>query len=191
MENTEKTVKTHLDLGRIMDSETLFKAQPCIYYLIDMMDEVVFVGQTLNLQARLLEHRCAGVNFVRFRYFCCEERDLNRLEQGAIVRLKPVLNKVPKAPKLKATSGHLSKQLICLKHNITPVAFDRLREAFGLHPTSSFGNAKFYKPEDVEVWIRRFKGLVVSGRHVLQAKPTYLAIGISSRTKQIQLFTKG
>ncbi|AUD03533.1 GIY-YIG nuclease family protein [Spirosoma pollinicola] len=190
MENSEKIARMGLDLGRIIDGEMPFKAHPCIYYLINAMNDVVFVGQTVDLQSRLLEHKRAGVNFVRFRFFGCEERDLDRLEQGAIVRLKPALNKAPKMPKLKSASGHLSKQLICLKHNITPIAFDRLREAFGLHPTSSFGNAKYYKPEDVELWVRRFKGLVVSGRHVLQVKPTYLAVGISSRTRQIQLFTK-
>jgi hypothetical protein len=188
MKITEKTAKKHIDLGQILDSEALFQPHPCIYYLIDAEHKVLFVGQALNLQSRLLEHRIGGVNFVRFRYFTCDEADLNRLEQEAIDRFNPILNK-PSKP--KSTSGLLSKQLICLKHNITPVAFERLRDAFGLKPAGSFGNARFYKPEDVDSWLRRFKGLVGSGgRHILQDKPTYLAVGISSRTKQIQLFTK-
>jgi hypothetical protein len=187
MKIDEKTAKKHLDLGQILDSTTLFTPHPCVYYLIDAENRIVFIGQALNLQSRLLEHRMAGVNFVRFRFFTCEEEDLDRLEQEAIGRFNPVLNKPVKK---KPTSGLLSKQLICLKHNITPVAFERLREAFDLKPAGSFGNARFYKPDEVDAWLRRFKGLVVSGRYVLQAKPTYMAVGISSRTKQIQLFTK-
>ncbi|GAB2558413.1 GIY-YIG nuclease family protein [Spirosoma aerophilum] len=187
MKMTEKTAKKHIDLGQILASGTRSNPQPCIYCLINDENEVVFVGQARNLQSRLLEHRVAGVNFVRFRYFTCDETELDRLEKEAIARFNPALNK-PSKP--TSTSGLLSKQLICLKHNITPVAFERLRDAFNLKPSGSFGNARFYKPEDVEVWIRQFKGLIGSGRYVLQAKPTYLAVGISSRTRQIQLFTK-
>jgi hypothetical protein len=187
MEIAKRIVKKHVDLGQILVSGPLLLPQPCIYYLIDAEDEVIFVGQTLNLRSRLLEHRIAGLNFVRFRFFTCDANDLDRLEQEAAARCQ---QGPAKPPASQSTSGLLSKQLICLKHNITPVAFDRLREAFGLQPAGSFGNARFYKPGDVEAWLRRFKGLVVSGRHVLQAKPTYLAVGISSRTNQIQLFTK-
>ncbi|MBC3788391.1 GIY-YIG nuclease family protein [Spirosoma utsteinense] len=192
MEIAKRTVKKHVDLGQILVSGPLLLPQPCIYYLIDAEDKVVFVGQTLNLQSRLLEHRIAGLTFVRFRFFTCDVADLDRLEQEAMARCHPGLSKARpcEVPLSKSTSGLLSKQLICLKHNITPLAFDRLREAFGLQPAGSFGQARFYKPGDVDAWLRRFKELVVSGRHVLQAKPTYLAVGISSRTRQIQLFTK-
>ena len=187
MKITEKTPQKCLDLGQILDGTALFQAQPCIYFLMDVNDEVVHVGQAINLKSRLLEHRCAGLDFVRFRFHTCEASDLDRLEQEAIARFKPARSEPPQT---QPTSGHLSKQLICLKHNITPIAFERLREAFHLYSTSSFGNAKYYKPEDVEAWVKRFKRLVVSGRHVLQARPTYLAVGISTRTKQIQLYTK-
>ena len=170
MKNNEKTAKNHLDSGQIVDNSTLFPPQPCIYYLIDARNEVVYVGQTLNLQSRLREHKVAGLEFVRFRFFQCEESDLDRLQQGAIDRLNPVLNKPQKS---KSTSGYLSKPLICLKYNITSIAFERLRESFGLHATSSFGNVKYYTPEAVEAWVRRFKRLVSSGRHVLQPKPSF------------------
>ncbi|CAN5494158.1 hypothetical protein BH09BAC4_BH09BAC4_08770 [soil metagenome] len=188
MKETQKTTKKHLDLGQILDSATLFQPQPCIYYLINANDEVVYVGQTMSLYPRLLNHKFSGKEFVRFSFIPCDESDLDRLEQEAIARFQPELNK---APATTPTSSHLSKQLICLKHNITPIAFERLREAFGLQPVSSFGNVKYYKPEDVDAWLKRFKGLVMTGgRHVLQARPQYLAVGISSRTKQIQLYTK-
>ncbi len=187
MKITEKSPQPHLDLGQILDSEILYVFQPCIYYLIDARNEVVYVGKTVNLHDQLVEHRRAGVEFVRFRFHTCGLNELDSLEQKAIDRFRPIHSKLPKT---KPTSGHLSKQLICLKHNITPVAFERLREAFRLNPASSFGNAKYYKPDDVEAWVRRFKGLVVSGRYVLQAMPTYLAVGISTRTKLIQVYTK-
>ncbi|GAB4054519.1 GIY-YIG nuclease family protein [Spirosoma litoris] len=187
MKITEKTPQTCLDLGQILDSVALLTPHPCIYYLLDADNEIIYVGQTVNLQSRLLEHRVSGLNFVRVRFHTCEASDLDRLEQEALSRFKPRLTQPPKAT---STSGCLSKQLICLKYNITPIAFERLREAFRLYPVSVFGNTKYYKPEDVEAWVKRFKGLIVSGRYVLQAGPTYVAVGISSRTKLIQVYTK-
>lgn len=175
----------HLDLSQILDNSSQFQSQPCVYYLIDANDEVTYVGQTRNLYSQLLSHKFSGKNFVRYNFFPCEEGDLDRLEQEAISKFKPVHNK---APVSRSTSGYLNKSLICLKHNITSLAFEYLREAFGLEPGHSFGNTKYYKPEDVEAWLKRFRGLVVRGRHVLQIKPHYLAVGISSRTKQIQLY---
>ncbi len=179
----------HLDLGQILDNSKQFQTQPCIYYLIDANDEVIYVGKTLSLYSQLLNHKLAGKNFVRFSSFPCEEDDLDRLEREAISKFKPVLNRPPvPAATTQSASNYLSKSLICLKHNITPVAFEYLREAFGLESVRSFGNTKYYKPDDVETWLKRFKGLVIRGRHVLQAGPNYLAVGISSRTKQIQLY---
>lgn len=187
MEITEKTPQKCLDLGQILDGATLLTPHPCIYYLMDASNEIVYVGQSINLQSRLLEHRVAGLNFTRVRFHTCEASELNRLEQEAVARYKPRFSKPPKAT---STSGCLSKQLICLKHNITPAAFERLREAFRLYPTSVFGNTKYYKPDDVDAWLKRFRSLITSGRYVLQAEPTYLAIGVSSRTKLIQIYTK-
>lgn len=122
MEIIAKTAKNQINLGQILTSKTLVQPHPCIYFLIDAANEVIYIGQTLNLQPCLLEHRTEGMAFVRFRYFTCDEVDLDRLEQEAIIRFNPALNKLIKN---KSTSGLLSKQLICLKHNITPVAFER------------------------------------------------------------------
>ena len=185
MKETKKTPKEHLDLGQILDNANMVQGQPCIYYLIDANDQIIYIGQTQNLYAQLLHHKFAGNYFVRFSFFPCQEGDLDRLEQEAIYQLKPVLNTPPVT---QSTSGCLSKQLICLKYNITAIAFERLRETFGLEPVSSFGNTRYYKPADVDAWLKRFKGLVVRGRYILQAKPYYLAVGISAKTKQIQLF---
>ncbi|MVM28855.1 hypothetical protein GO755_02335 [Spirosoma sp. HMF4905] len=187
MKITEKTPQKCLDLGQILDSVALVTPHPCIYYLMDAAHEIVYIGQTVNLQSRLLEHRVAGINFVRVRFHTCEASDLDRLEQEALARFKPRFNQLPKT---KSTSGCLSKQLICLKYNITPLAFEQLRKAFRLYPISAFGNTKYYKPEDVEAWVKRFKALLGSGRYVLQARPTYVAVGISTRTKLIQVYTK-
>ncbi|MBD2755925.1 GIY-YIG nuclease family protein [Spirosoma validum] len=187
MKNALKMHQKHLDLSEILDNARQFQNQPCVYYLIDDNDEVTYVGQTKNLYSQLITHRFSGKEFVRYNFFPCEEIDLDRLEQEAISKFRPVHNKPPTA---QSTSGYLSKPLICLKHNITPVAFDYLREAFGLESSRSFGNTKYYKPEDVESWLRRFKGLVIRGRHVLQVRPDYLAVGVSTRTKQIQLYRK-
>ncbi|UFH53307.1 GIY-YIG nuclease family protein [Spirosoma sp. KNUC1025] len=185
MKNALNTPEKHLDLGQILADATLFHSQPCIYYLINEQDQVIFVGQTINLYAQLLNHKLTGKNFARFSYFPCRQEELNKLEQEAIEQFKPVHNQ---PPAIRSTSSFLSKQLICLKHNITPVAFEYLRKSFGLESAHSYGNMKYYKPEDVDAWLKRFKGLVIRGRHVLQASPSYLAVGVSPRTNQIQLF---
>ncbi|WP_420147860.1 hypothetical protein [Spirosoma sp.] len=186
MKNEQKIPDQRLDLDYILDSASLFQSQPCLYYLINANEEVIYIGQTRSLYSQLMNHRLAGRNFARFSYFPCEEGDdLDALEQEAIAQFKPILNK----PSVTySTSGYLSKHLICLKHNITPVAFEHLRKTFGLQSVYSFGNTKYYKPEDVEAWLKRFRGLVARGRHVLQAGSDYLAVGISTRTKQIQLY---
>src|SRR5919202_3521090 len=145
MKIAEKTPGKHIDLGQILGNATLRRPQPCVYYLIDANNEVVHIGQTLNLRSRLLEHRVAGVRFARFRFFTCEEKDLDRLHEEAVARLG---KEEVKPAKAISTSGLLSKPLICMKYNITPLAFDRLREAFGLKPAGTFGNAKYYKPDD-------------------------------------------
>ncbi|GAB3998846.1 hypothetical protein GCM10028807_47610 [Spirosoma daeguense] len=170
-----------------MDGTVLVTALPCIYFLMDSQDEIIYIGQSTNLRARLLEHRMAGLNFERVRFHSCEANELDRLEQEALIRYKPRFTQLPKAV---SVSGCLSKSLICLKYNITPAAFERLREAFRLYPVSIFGNTKYYKPEDVEIWVKRFRGLVVSGKYVIQTMPNYMAIGVSSRTNQIQVYTK-
>ncbi|GAB4018429.1 GIY-YIG nuclease family protein [Spirosoma koreense] len=177
--------KKALDLGQIIDQTSPFLSTPCIYFLLDSEDNVIYVGQTKNLNNQLNKHRLDGKKFTHFRYFPCQEWDLDRREQEAIAQHKPVLNQ---APVNLSNSNYLSKSLICLKYNITPVAFERLRTEFGLEPVRSFGPTKYYRPADVDAWLNRFKGLVVRGRHVLQTTPHYLAVGVSARTKQLQLF---
>lgn len=185
MKNAQEIPQNHLNLDRILLQARQLQAQPGIYYLIDNQDKVIFIGKTRNLYSQLLKHKVDNKPFVRYHFIPGPETDLDRLEQEAISRFKPVHNK---PPVIRSTSAYLSKPLICLKHNITPVAFEYLKEAFGLESAHSFGNTKYYKPEDVETWLRRFKGLVVRGRHVLQVRPAYLAVGVSARTKQIQLY---
>lgn len=181
-----KMLEKHFDLDQILENSRLFQNQPCIYYLINASDEVIYVGQTKNLYAQLLHHKLAGKNFVRFSFFPSgENEESETLENEVIVQSKPALSKPIVT---HSTSSYLTKQLICLKHNMTPPAFESLRESFGLESVHSFGNTKYYKPGDVEAWLKRFKGLVVRGRHVLQVSPDYLAVGISARTKQIQLY---
>ncbi|GAB3991998.1 hypothetical protein GCM10028807_24030 [Spirosoma daeguense] len=187
MKISEKTPQKCLPIGHIIGEKNRLTTLPCIYFLMDAQNQIVYIGQAINLQSRLLEHRVSGPNFERVRFHTCEANELNRLEQEAIARYKSRDNRPPKAV---STSGCLSKSLICLKYNLSTTAFERLREAFQLHPVSVFGNTNYYKPEEVEAWVNRFKGLVGSGKYVLQTMPTYVAVGISTRTKLIQVYTK-
>ncbi|UFH53148.1 hypothetical protein [Spirosoma sp. KNUC1025] len=188
MKNATKIAKSHLDLSHILAQATPSPNQDCIYYLINQSDQVIFVGQTSNLYAQLLNHKTVGQSFTRFCYMPCQKDQLDRLQQEAIAQFKPIHNLPPVSHVSYSTSHLLSKQLICLKYNMTPPAFEYLRKAFGLESVHACGNMKYYDPEEVERWLKRFKGLVIRGRHVLQASPTYLAVGVSPRTNQIQLF---
>lgn len=62
-----------------------------VYYLWDG-ERVLYVGQSVNVEARVRQHRSAGIDFAG--YFCdeCNKSELNRLEAKAIIELRPKLN---------------------------------------------------------------------------------------------------
>lgn len=79
-----------------------------VYFLIKN-EAVVYVGQSLNVHARIRQH-LATKCFDRVNIIACEPGELNRLESMYIRRLKPVLNLVGKSG---ADEFGLQEELLC------------------------------------------------------------------------------
>ena len=62
-----------------------------VYFLM-LDDEVVYVGQSVDVLGRISRHKRDGKEFDSFSYILCEEGDLNRLEALYITVLMPWLN---------------------------------------------------------------------------------------------------
>lgn len=85
--------------------------RPVIYLLMNL-DECLYVGQTINLPARIQHHikryngnRCV---FNSVFYIDVPKKDLNRIETEIIQNLKPTLNRtgVPKKRRYKNRIGN-------------------------------------------------------------------------------------
>ena len=69
---------------------------PGIYFLING-NEVVYVGQTKNLHARIYQHRVETKKaFTRYFLLPCEPAELTPLESRYIAKFKPRYNKSPR-----------------------------------------------------------------------------------------------
>jgi hypothetical protein len=64
---------------------------PCVYVL-KQGDEVVYVGQTVNLSGRISSHRCTKA-FDSCQWAPVPREDLNRVEAALIEHFNPRLNK--------------------------------------------------------------------------------------------------
>lgn len=65
-----------------------------IYFLIDG-EEIVYVGQSLDIFTRIQIHKATGKVFDRYYYIECEESALNELEAEHIVKFAPKYNSKP------------------------------------------------------------------------------------------------
>jgi len=71
--------------------------QPCVYFLC-LGDEVVYVGQTVQLAGRVYQHRTARKEFDRVVYLPVTAADIDEVERSFIVALRPRMNRaVPAA----------------------------------------------------------------------------------------------
>lgn len=71
----------------------------CIYFLIGLDDEVVYVGETGNILRRINEHRrekpFQSVTFLGFKYYSIESMqryELQKYEYNAIGYFRPLFN---------------------------------------------------------------------------------------------------
>ena len=62
----------------------------CLYFLFDK-SEIIYIGQTGDLRARLHSHK--DKKFTNFRAILCAPEDLNRYEERWIKKFKPTHNK--------------------------------------------------------------------------------------------------
>lgn len=62
-----------------------------IYFLLDD-DEIVYVGQSKNIQARFENHTKSNKIFNRWFYIFCDIEDLNKTEAYYILMLRPKYN---------------------------------------------------------------------------------------------------
>lgn len=91
------------------DRATVLQASlPCgsmcgVYFLIDK-DEVVYVGQSLDVLNRLSKHMRGGRRFERFAFIACKKEDLDELERLYINALVPAWNTAMPVKKARAVS---------------------------------------------------------------------------------------
>ena len=66
-----------------------------VYFLLDN-EEVVYIGQSVNIFSRILDHQRGNKKFTDFKYIECEKEELNRLEYMYYQKYNPTkYNKQP------------------------------------------------------------------------------------------------
>lgn len=79
-----------LDEDEILFLAGISKRKCGVYFLIKD-EEIIYVGQSVNIEARIHQHRSTK-SFDRFTYIECNSEDLNKIETMYINKLKPKLN---------------------------------------------------------------------------------------------------
>ena len=76
-----------------MDFEERAATVTCGVYVLMRGEEVLYVGRSTQVEARVLHHRLVrGLDFDRVFVSACSSDDLGRLEVEAIRRFRPTLN---------------------------------------------------------------------------------------------------
>ena len=78
-------------LSDILDAAIPLGTQVGIYFLIKD-EEVVYVGQSIEIFRRIGKHRNEGKDFDSFAFIECEKSELDKLEAKYITALAPELN---------------------------------------------------------------------------------------------------
>ena len=81
-----------------------------IYFLVHM-DRVVYVGQSVNVPARVGHHKTSGKQFDRVAFVPCQQEHLNILESLYIHILRPALNGDSNTKGLKAAPISMEEML--------------------------------------------------------------------------------
>lgn len=82
----------------VLQKRALRKVIPCVYLLI-RSHVVVYVGQTLFPEERILKHKYEKRKiFDRHRIIKCDINDLNLVEQSLIERFEPMYNTINYVP---------------------------------------------------------------------------------------------
>ncbi len=89
VESTFKLPEKLVPMRKHLTEFTAF-AQPCVYFLLDG-DDVVYVGQSVSLQTRIISHK-KDKKFDRVVYISCDRERLDEVEGTFIRALKPKFN---------------------------------------------------------------------------------------------------
>lgn len=101
----------------------------CIYFLIDS-GMVVYIGQTINIKTRLLEHR-KNKQFDNHRVIYCSFNKLNFYEERWINKFKPKYNKLFTSRRTRDSKIKIGKQLY-----IESYIWDLIEESAGIEKRS-------------------------------------------------------
>jgi len=100
--NTTKSIPPQL-IGIKGDLQEVGPPPPCVYFLIDV-NEIVYVGQTINIYSRLLDHERSNKIYTRALYIPVCKDELEKVERGFINSLVPKYNKDGKTIKRRKTT---------------------------------------------------------------------------------------
>ena len=96
---TGKTLHTETEIVAVSEP---YKIMCGVYFLVSN-DRVVYVGQSVNIPARVAQHKTSGKTFDRVAFVECEKEWLNVLESLYIHVLRPSLNGDSNTKGLKAS----------------------------------------------------------------------------------------
>ncbi len=94
-------------LGEVLDAAMPIGTAMGIYFLIKS-NEVVYVGQSIDVYGRLSKHRADGKDFDSFAFIQCEKKMLNDLESLYISAFVPFMNSSLGAVRYRARDEVLS-----------------------------------------------------------------------------------
>ena len=105
-----------------MEIHKRFFKTPVIYHL-SFNSVIVYVGQTMDIEKRLHDHKLSEKKFDGVAAFHCKVQDLNNTEAASIVDLNPILNLnfptntlyTSKSKILKLISNQLDIELLKIK----------------------------------------------------------------------------
>ena len=92
-------------------------AQPyepvCGVYFLILGNDVVYIGQSINVHCRVAEHKKNGVAFDKWHFIECEKEWLSDLESAFIWQFSPSLNKANNTGTAGAKRSNLKVQVEC------------------------------------------------------------------------------
>lgn len=86
-----KATGTLIPLSQIIEKARPYASSVGIYFLIDG-EEVVYVGQSVNVFARISQHKSEGKKFERWCFLPCSAEQLHDTERRYIEAIAPALN---------------------------------------------------------------------------------------------------
>lgn len=112
-----------------------------IYFLINKQNEVVYVGQSVDVYSRVSNHR-GTKEFMYYSYFACEKEAANSLEDMYITLLDPFYNK-----KLNKFGMYYSLSEIAGKFNLSQYQVLNTLESMKIEPLFSSN----YRTIDIDI----------------------------------------